>query len=481
MTDTVPRAYDPKMFVHVADLHLAPKTSTINKKDPKTNRLVRDLDMENAFVASVDEALAQSPLPSAYVIAGDIFDTYRGSSDAFISVVRQIRRLRAAGIAVLGIAGNHDTPSNLLKTPMYSMLKNVFEDESPKPSFDEGTLSQLVRALGESGQDSDAVMSLISSMASQYEMSISDDDLAASLSNGRDEGVVLAYDSIEHVRIGDVEYVLLPHISCMKGGFTEEELKPETDAPYCVLVVHGVAAGDPSLQQMDEMKEIPIAKWILDMDWDYIAFGHYHKPGWIPGYAGKAAYCGSLENTVISGPDVAMRRGAVIVDLEKEGDGKYDMHVRRPRNIVQLPDIDLKDADVNAEELDQMICELILDADVDGAIVLHAVKNINRSLYKSLSRRNFQAVNPEMLYIKTSWEFAREAAASMRTVVEPGTPMSSAEEEEGEGAESAGKGAADAFLPLAQEVDEALDALIADGTIRGAKKDEIKDIIANLL
>ena len=73
MTNTF--QHDPKLFVHVADLHLAPRASTIAKRDSKTHRLIRDLDMENAFVDSVDETLAQDPLPSAYVIAGDLFDT----------------------------------------------------------------------------------------------------------------------------------------------------------------------------------------------------------------------------------------------------------------------------------------------------------------------------------------------------------------------------------------------------------------------
>ena len=127
------RRIDPNLFVHVADLHLAPRSSSIAKRDPATNRLIRDLDMDSAFERSVDQALASDPLPCAYVIAGDVFDTYKGSPDAFRTCIKQFRRLTEAGIHVLAIAGNHDTPTNLLKTPMYAMLAEVYGGIPDKP------------------------------------------------------------------------------------------------------------------------------------------------------------------------------------------------------------------------------------------------------------------------------------------------------------------------------------------------------------
>ena len=460
MTNTF--QHDPKLFVHVADLHLAPRASTIAKRDSKTHRLIRDLDMESAFVDSVDETLAQDPLPSAYVIAGDLFDTYRGSSDAFIAMVNQIRRLRSAGIKVLGIAGNHDTPNQMANTPMFSMLQNVFAGTSQP---EDAATSALVAALRDAGKaDADIADMLEASGVAQ-------DVITRLVYNKQDDGVVLAYDTIEHAVCGDVEYVLLPHIVCVNGGFTEEELSPVSDSPYKVLVVHGVAAGDPSLHQIDEAKDIPISKWILDMDWDYIAFGHYHKPGWVPFYRGKAAYCGSLENTVISGPDVVMERGPVFVDLSEEPTQRMRMHIRRPREIVELADIDLKDKELNAEEVEQLIEELVLDAQADGCIVRHTVKNVPRSLYKAMSQRNFQHVNPEMLYIKTSYEFATEEAQK--------TKMNRGEIVDEETGEVSTKGAEDAFLPLSREIDEAIERLVADGAIRSEMQDKVKDLLNN--
>ena len=416
---------DPSMFIHTADLHLAPRSATISKRDPKTSRLIRDLDMENAFIRSVDATLSMSPLPSAYVVAGDIFDTYRGSSDAFLAVVKQFRRLRAAGIEVLSIAGNHHTPTNRLKTPMFEMLRGVFSN---------------------------------------------------------DEGTTLAYDDIEHRRVGDIEYVLLPHLRCLNGDFEEKDLAPTTDAGYAVLIVHGVAAGDPSLSQMDEVKEIPIAPWILDMGWDYIAFGHYHKPGWIHGREGKAAYSGSLENTVISGPDVCMRRGPVRVDMSKPATERFDMLEQSVRDIVVLPDIDVTGSEVNAEELDNQICELLLDSNIDGAIVRHTVRGVTRALLKSMSRRSFASVAPSALYIKTNFETVPEVeyerVADLAEKSEDGTADI--------GGVPADEGAPDderggAFRTLDGEVDLVVDQMTAKGVIAEHKAEQVRELLHQLL
>ena len=89
---------NPNLLVHVADLHLAPRTSTIAKRDPVTNRLIRDLDMTASLRHAVDDVLAQNPLPSAFVIAGDLFDTNQASQDAIIDMAGEIQRIRDAGI-----------------------------------------------------------------------------------------------------------------------------------------------------------------------------------------------------------------------------------------------------------------------------------------------------------------------------------------------------------------------------------------------
>lgn len=416
--------HDPLMFFHTADLHLAPRSGTILKRDAATGRLVRDLDMDAAFVQAVDKALHATPMPSAFVVAGDIFDTYAGSPDAFVTVVREFRRLTSAGIAVIAIAGNHDTPTNSLRTPMFEMLRSVF-----------------------AGNDL----------------------------------VTLAYDSIVRVTVGGIEYVLLPHRVCLDGGFAEDDIRPSGDAAHSVLVVHGVAAGDPSLRQMDEAKEIPIAKWILDLGWDYVAFGHYHKPGWIPGYEGKASYSGSLENTVISGPDVCRTRGPLMVDMRKRGtDGFRTMLPIAIRPIVSLPDITCLTADddgasaPSATDLDGRIADAIEGNAVHGAIVLLRVRRIPRVTYKALPRRNWQSCDETALFVRVSFDFAETADVQVPDV----QPDDGDETEDGGQRQDVGIAA---IRPLAVEAEASVDRLVADGTIPQRLRDTVMSELRQLL
>lgn len=419
------RAHDPNLFVHLADLHLAPRSTAIAKRDPGTGRLLRDLDMDAALIHAVDDVLEQDPLPSTVVIAGDVFDTWRGSIDALMCVLSQIRRLREAGIEILGIAGNHDTPTRRSNTCMYQLLADALST---------------------------------------------------------DDGITLAYDTVIRKVVGNIEYVLLPHQPCMDGSFEREDIEPSGDAGKSVLVVHGVAAGDPSLQQMDEAREVPIASWIMDMPWDYVAFGHYHKPGWVPHYEGKASYCGSLENTVISGPDLCMERGPVYVDLSADGDDRRIMHPLPIRPVVSLPDVEIPgDREVTPSEVDAMVEKAISDGDTEGAIVRLKVAGIARSTYQSLPRRAFQDADPSALAIRIDWEFSAPPATEAVTVIDEETGQEVVVEVVPEGDDAADAVGANGLLPLEKEAELSLARLVAAGEVAPSRSDDVMKVLRDLL
>lgn len=427
------------LFVHLADLHLSPRTTSISKRDPITNRMVRDLDMSAALKMAVDDIIQHSPLPSTAVIAGDIFDTYQGSQDAIIDCANQFKRLRDAGVKVIGIAGNHDTPTQRLKTPAFLVLKNEFEK-------------------------------------------IAEDD-----------GVKLAYASIEHVLSGNIEYVLLPHLVALNGDFNEDDLKPvflpentsEAKRFKKVLVVHGIAAGDPSLRQMDEMKQVPIAKWIMDMDWDYIAFGHYHKPGWIPGYEGKAAYCGSLENTVISGPDLCPKRGPVYIELDDDFPSNPSVPLSSDneippidafmspidiRKIIPLPRIDAAEIEnLSADTLDTAIKDELESQSLDDAIVTLDVINVPRNILKMMPRRSFQEVVPNALHVRVRLVPAgRESFAPTLN----GNRLEG-NDEKNDTIHYDNESLSSQFLPLQSEIEKKIDELVSARDIRQDLRDRV--------
>lgn len=351
------KSKDPLMFLHLADLHLAPRSAKINKKDPLTGRLLRDLDMEQAFRLAVDDALSLDPLPSAVVVAGDVFDTYKGSPSAEIAAIEQFRRFSEAGVEVLCIAGNHDTPANLTKIPMYSVLKKALES---------------------------------------------------------DPLIHLAYDEVERIVVGEVEYVLLPHICLLSGDFTKEDIEPRNTAAKTVLVVHGVAEGDPSLSQQDEEREAPIASWVLNLPFDYIAFGHYHSRGWVPNYKGKALYCGSLENTVVSGPDVKHEKGPVYVDMSAKGVNRCRFVNSPIRKIIELPRIDAEKKELDTPEKTVAAIEKALqDCDSSGAIIKQAVVNAAKSVYAALPQRNFSYALPDALYVSVQFSFIENKTTNL--------------------------------------------------------------------
>src|SRR5205823_6227744 len=69
---------------------------------------VRERDFELSFEAAVDLALEQEP--DAVMWLGDIFDHPRPTYRSFRLAQRALTKLRDAGVPVVVITGNHDTP-----------------------------------------------------------------------------------------------------------------------------------------------------------------------------------------------------------------------------------------------------------------------------------------------------------------------------------------------------------------------------------
>ena len=221
------------------------------------------------------------------------------------------------------------------------------------------------------------------------------------------------------------------------------------------------------------------------MDWSYVAFGHFHKPGWIPGYKGKAAYSGSLENTVISGPDVCHHRGPVFVDLEKNGTEIYDMHEKPIRRIMSLPEIDITGQDISADELDKRITNLITTSDIENAIVIHKVKGITKSLYKTIPHRTFNHVSQAALYLRTDFEFASDAfvldAVKPEDTDEETDNIDGTEETSVQENETQEVDPTQTFLPLDKEMELAVKQLVKTGRISANKEEKIKNVLLGLI
>ncbi|MGI8643524.1 MAG: metallophosphoesterase family protein [Thermomicrobiales bacterium] len=254
----------PLRVAHLADTHLGYRAH--HRLDPETGRNQRAIDVERAYAAAIDDILTREV--DLVVHGGDVFHHTRPSWSAMSWFVRQTRRLEAAKLDTLVIAGNHDTPRLRTSGSAFGLLELAL----PATRFVTG-----------------------------YEMA------------------ELLYKDFELL------VTAVPH-----GALTN----PNTPIPdprpgmWNVLVTHGFVPG--MVKHRHEPGEEELDALLLDVNFDYIALGHYHL--WGPADH-NAYYSGSTERTGWS--DLRATPGYVIVTL----DGELTVeHVPLPARPMELLD-----------------------------------------------------------------------------------------------------------------------------------------------
>ncbi len=118
-------------FIHAADLHLgAPFRGLRALSDAWADRLLKAIP--EAFDRVVDAAIARAV--DFVVIAGDIFDTSRGSYADYVHFADACRRLQDAGIAVYFCTGNHD-PYTSWQNRMVDLPDSAHMFTADEPAF----------------------------------------------------------------------------------------------------------------------------------------------------------------------------------------------------------------------------------------------------------------------------------------------------------------------------------------------------------
>lgn len=202
----------PLRFAHIADTHLGYRA--FSKTDPISGRNQRAVDIERAYETAISDILARNV---QFVIhSGDVFHHTRPAYTAMRAFIRQTRRLEGAGLPVIVIGGNHDTPRLRTSGSVFAVLSEVM----PDVHFIAG-----------------------------YE----------------DERVELA----EH----DLVITAVPH-----GKLVDPEppfVFPEPGKRN-ILVTHGLVSGVQLKGKQHEPGEEAVSDALLDEEFDYIALGHYH-------------------------------------------------------------------------------------------------------------------------------------------------------------------------------------------------------------
>lgn len=226
MTDNATR---PLRIAHLADTHLGYRA--LYRSDPVSGRNQRAIDVERAYAAAIDDILTREV--DLIIHAGDVFHHTRPSWQAMRVFVSETRRIEAAGIPALFIAGNHDTPRLRTTGSVFSVLDLAL----PGIKF-----------------------------VADYDM-----------------------EDVPYPELGLLVQAI-PH-----GALTNPNLPmpiPE-DRVRNVIVTHGLVPGI-QLKGGREPGEEELGGQILQSGFDYIALGHYHL--WGP-HGDNAWYSGSTERT----------------------------------------------------------------------------------------------------------------------------------------------------------------------------------------
>lgn len=309
-------------IAHFADSHLGYRA--LHRQDQETGRNQRTIDVDTAFTRTIDAILAQRP--DAIIHSGDVFHHARPTWQSLRHFIRQMRRIEAAGIPTLVIAGNHDTPRIRTGGSAYSVLELAL----PTIRF-----------------------------ATEYD-DVHETDAFAGM---------------------DLHVHAIPH-----GALTNPDRPMPMTAPRVrnVLVSHGMVAGILSPGVHTEPGEIELDAAMLPANFDYIAFGHYHVFHQV---AANAWYCGATERFGWGDRDATP--GFAMVTLDAPGDPARVEHVPiDARPMIALPVVNgenLPAADITRSILKQL--EKVADPTAMVRVDLRSVdRQVRREVERSLRR-----------------------------------------------------------------------------------------------
>ena len=214
-------------LLHLSDTHLGKQAY---HKVTAHGLNQREEDVAQAFRNVVDKALELRP--EVVLHSGDLFDAVRPSNRAVGQAVEQLLRLTRAGVPVVLIAGNHETP-RLRETGSVFRFLEFFEGLTP-----------------------------------------------------------VYKGKAEVVRVGDLAIHAVPQGASEAEVCKQvEAARPLPDAPFNVLTAHVGVSGIQAFS-MGELNEQVVPSSALDPAFDHVALGHYHA---FTQVAENAWYAGSTE------------------------------------------------------------------------------------------------------------------------------------------------------------------------------------------
>lgn len=315
-------------FIHISDTHLG--AATLGRRISPSGVNQREEDICNVFAYAIDRICELKPDFALH--SGDLFHSVRPSNRIINFTLRQFLRLSQAGIPVVIISGNHDSPKQRALGSIYSIFE-VFPHIYPvyKGTYQVKELS-----------------------------------LPKTHSQGTNSGKVFIH--------------AIPH--CLTDELFQEELqKVKIPDPQVanILMLHGVASGIPEFS-MGEFAEQMIPDSYFNAGFDYIALGHYHK---FTKVQEKVFYAGSIER--LSFNEIGQGKGFLEVNLTRSAGSsqmEYKFHPLPAREMIDLPGLDASGLDQT--ELEVWLGKSFDIEDIAEKIIRLKIYNLPQHTYKLL-------------------------------------------------------------------------------------------------
>jgi DNA repair exonuclease SbcCD nuclease subunit len=336
-------------IVHLSDTHLGFRQ--LHRVDD-AGRNVREQDVAAAFAQAIDRAIALAP--DAVIHAGDLFDSHHPSAAALSVALDGLARLRDAGIPIILIAGNHETPRAASAEHIFAVLERF------------------------------------------------------------GDGVHALHGAPRTVRVGDLAVHGIPYDNDLaRMAEAVRAARPDPAAESTVLVAHlgltglgGVVGPEASLAVSGETLAGA-------QGFSYVALGHLHK---FAPVADNAAYSGSTER--LSWADDAPVKGIVEVDLARDpSDRDYlRRHGVDVRPQLELEPVDAAGVDDLTAAIVARAEEAGADT-LRGAIARLWVRNVSAAQWSAVDHQAIAAAYAECLHFERRAELRGGGAGGLADAV----------------------------------------------------------------
>jgi exonuclease SbcD len=326
-------------ILHFADLHLG--VENYGRIDPATGLSTRLMDFLRAYDQVVDYALENDI--GLVIFAGDAYKTRDPSPTYEREFAKRIRRLSAAGIPTVLVAGNHDTPSALgraITVEIFATLEVENVHVAKKP--------EVITIETKDGPVQVVTLPWVTRSA------------------------LLARDEYKNKNLEEINQLILDKvINVFEGpdGLISQLDPAVSEATPTILAAHATVQGAVYGSERSVMlgQEVILPPSLArNPAFDYVALGHIHKHQ-VLNEKPPVVYAGSIER--IDFGEEREDKGFVVAEVER-GRATWQFVKTDARRFVTI-EVDVQGDDPTAEILEAITNREIEDAVV--RIIIHTV------------------------------------------------------------------------------------------------------------